>query len=118
MSSYEHEKVIRLKLDILELARNNIDGKWELEDLFPDKFGISEVGKFEIAPTEDDFLDLILEHDHNNTGDWGTGRYLTEEEVSKYLPLFQEMLPFAKAEDLRYIEFCWYNCSEAPDYFE
>ena len=75
-------------------------------------------GKFEIAPTEGDFLDLVIVSHICDGGEYGNSRYLTDEEVNKYLPMFKEILPFARAEDMRYVTFSWYNCSEAPDYFD
>ena len=118
MSSYYYEEVVRLKLSQNELKRNGIDSKWDLEDMFPNEFSKCEGGKFEVAPTEGDFLDLIIVEHIGDGGEYGNSRYLTDEEVNKYLPMFKEILPFARAEDMRYVTFSWYNCSEAPDYFE
>lgn len=118
MSSYYYEEVVRLKLSQNELKRNGIDSKWNLEDMFPNEFNKCEGGKFEVAPTEGDFLDLLIVEHIGDGGEYGNSRYLTDEEVNKYLPMFKKILPFARAEDMRYVTFSWYNCSEAPDYFD
>lgn len=116
MSYYCEEKVIRMKFDVLEARKQGIDSKWELEDIYPNLFGIG-VNRFEVAPTEEDYIDYVLETGKGE-GEFGSSRLLTKEELEKYLPLFQKIYPKVQPKDLRYVHFCWYNCSEADDYFD
>jgi hypothetical protein len=38
----------------------------------------------------------------------------------KYSSKFEELLKdrIVKPSELRLVEYCWYDCSEAPDYFD
>lgn len=87
-----------------------------------EKYGIDpwekEVGKFEVAPTVTTYLDYCLECDNDaDCGEWGRSRALTEREKAKYEPIFREVIPNIDMNDVRLVEFCWYDCSEAPDYY-
>ena len=88
MSDYRYMRVIRCKVDMNKIGVSSI---WDLEDKFSDLF--------------------------DNGGAWGKSRYLTDNEAVKYLALFSQIYPDIKKEDLRAVEFCWYDCSEAPLYF-
>ena len=110
MSDYSRSKVVRLKATLEEL---------EVKDKFPNLFGNSDVGMFEIAPTEEAFIDYVLFHSYGEEcDDWGRTRELTEKELSRYIPIFQQILPTVRKEQLRYVDYCFYNCTEAPDYFD
>ena len=121
MSDYERNKVIRLRTTVEELNVNDI---WDLKEKYPNLFTLQEYKKnkqpyFEIAPTEEPFIDYVLFHSYGEeNSDWGRVRSLTENEVSKYIPIFQQILPNVKEEQLRYIDYCYYNCCEAPNYFD
>lgn len=118
MSDYSRNKVIRLKVTD-PVAQFGVKDLWDLEDKYPDLFGNSDVGKFDIAPTESDFVDFVLFHSYGEEcGDFGYARYLSEEELGKALHLFRKIAPDVSADDLRYVDYCFYNCTEAPDYFE
>ena len=49
---------------------------------------------------------------------YGKTRALTDREKAKYLPVFQQIDPDVNMNFVRLVEFCWYNCSEAPDYYD
>lgn len=117
MSDYKYEKVVRYKLNIKELGLNDI---YDLEELHSDKFGCGgEVGKFDIAPTEEPFIDFVLAESYGEEcGDYGRSRKLSEKELEKYVDKFSEILPNINPDNFRVVEFCWYNCSEAPGYFD
>ena len=88
-----------------------------------EKYGIDpwekEGGKFEVAQTITDYLDYCLKCDNNaDSGEWGRSRALTEREKAKYEPIFREVIPDIDMNDVRLVEFCWYDCSEAPDYYD
>lgn len=117
MSDYRYMKVIRCKVN---LDKSEVPSLWNLEDKFPDLFDISLPQHFEKAVVEeDDYLDYVIESKiDDNSGDWGKSRYLTDNEANKFLPLFKQMLPDIKKDNLRAVEFCWYDCSEAPLYYD
>ena len=116
MSDYCREKVVRMKVTREQLG---IDSIWDMEDKYKELFGNGDIGKFEIAPTEEEFIDYLIDYCYGEEcGDWGRVRKLTEKESAKYIEIFKQIYPDVKADDLRYVDFCWYNCSEAPDYFD
>lgn len=116
MSDYCRHKVIRMKAEGKDLGIKDI---WDLEDIHKDLFNSTNPIYMEVAPTEEGFIDLVLEDTYGQySSDFGFVRKLEDNEVKKYLPMFKEIYPDCTAEDLRYVDFCWYNCSEAPDYFE
>lgn len=116
MSDYRHMRVIRCKVDMDKIGVSSL---WDLEDKFPELFDIRLSNYFEKAPVEEEnYLDYVLKSEISyDGGDWGKVRYLTDNETAKYLPLFKQIYPDVEEKDLRAVEFCWYDCSEAPLYF-
>ena len=118
MSTYTLEKVVRFKIEesrFLELL--NVEDIWDLETHA--YFGNGVVDKFQIAPTEDFFVDFVLNVDSGN-GDYGRTRELTSKEFEKYVKIFRSIIPESEPipyNKLRLVEFCWYDASEAPNYF-
>lgn len=53
----------------------------------------------------------------DESSDFGRARYLTESEKEKYKKLFELILPDIDAAKLKYIDYCFYNCSECEDYY-
>ena len=43
---------------------------------------------------------------------------ITKNEKEKYRPIWEQILPGIDMNKVRLVEFCWYNCSEAPDYYD
>lgn len=116
MSDYCRCKVIRLKVSPAQL---NVESLWDLENKFPELFKFTNGKGFEVAPTEKDFIDYLLSSTYGEeNSDFGRVRKLTEKEFLKYLPLFKILYPEVTIEDLRLVDYCWYNCAEAPDYFD
>jgi hypothetical protein len=75
-------------------------------------------GKFESAPTRRYFVDYVLEDEYGaDCGEWGKVRVLTEVEKQKYKCVFKKLNPSIDMDKVRLVEFCWYNCCEAPDYY-
>lgn len=115
MSDYRYMRVIRCKVDMNKIGVSSI---WDLEDKFPDLLDISLPRYFVKAPVEEEnYLDYVLESKVSYGEDWGKSRYLTDNEAVKYLALFSQIYPDVERKDLRAVEFCWYDCSEAPLYF-
>lgn len=131
MSCYEYQKILRIpfdKLDISELTnqldlalveKNGLD--YSLENNFTELFKYKEVGYFQFAwvDSDEDYIDYILDSkfDPSVQGDYGRSRNLTENEKKKYLLKFQELDPNVDMDDVRLVEYCWYNGTEAPDYY-
>lgn len=113
MSDYTREKVLRVPLDKYGLKYD------EFEEKFEEKLGYGDEGKFQLAPTERAFLDLVLIYNYgDNSDEWGRTRALTPNEQAKYKDKFAEFIPEIDMNDVRLVDFCWYNCSEAPDYYD
>ena len=119
MSDYTLEKVVRFKIEESKLLKLlNVEDIWDLETHA--YFGHGVVDKFQIAPTEDFFVDFVLNVDSGN-GDYGRNRELTSREFEKYVKIFSCIIPESEPiphDKLRLVEFCWYDASEAPDYFD
>lgn len=72
---------------------------------------------FTFAPTEREFVDYILEYDGDSAGEYGKVRELYSIESEKYLDTFRQ-LGTIDMDKVRLVEFCWYNATEAPDYYD
>ena len=131
MSTYVREKVLRIPTDKLDFSfiRTKIQEKhpeedidddidWYLEDTFPDLFDYGKEGKFQTAPTEASFFDYLIEKEWDCEGDWGKTRALYDSEKEKFKPIFQQIDPNINMDFVRLVEFCWYNGSEADDYYD
>ena len=120
MSDYHREKVLRIPFEDMGLNPDSFDDvSYDLWEMFGDVFywGNPKVGKFEVAPTSEWFIDFVLEDECDECGDWGKVRELTDAEKAKYLPVFQKVNPEVDMNKVHLVEFCWYNCSEAPGYY-
>lgn len=116
MSDYVKKKVLRVPITEKELCVKDFD---ELEKLFPILFDWKkDTRKFEIAPTIKKFLDFVLEYEYGaDCGEYGKVRELRLSEQVRFRPLFAEVFPTVVMDNVRVVEYCWYNCSEAPDYY-
>ena len=114
MSEYCHRKAIRMKISAEEACKIfDAEDGWDIESCLTGT-------NFEIAPTTDFFLDYILSFKNDAEGDWGRTRQLSNTEFTKYSNRFSNLLKGreVKPDELRLVEYCWYDCSEAPDYFD
>lgn len=139
MSTYVREKVLRLPLEGFQLEDfkktiteqveamggepvDDVDDDlcYYTEKAFPDIFGYGDRGKFQWSPTyPKQFIDFVLEYEYDCDGEYGKVRELYPSEKAKYLPVFQKLLPgLDNLDDVRLVEFCWYNGCEAPDYYD
>ena len=112
MSTYVREKVMRIPMDC------EYDEMEEIENQNRSLFGYGDVGKFQIAPTEESYIDYVLEYEWDADGEYGKTRALYPREQEKYRPIWQQILPNIDMSKVRLVEFCWYNCCEAPDYYD
>jgi hypothetical protein len=117
MSDYRYMRVIRCKMNMDKIGMKSL---WDLEDKFPDLFDMSLPSYFTKAIVEEEnYLDYVIKSEISyDGGNWGKTRYLTKKEADKYLTLFSQIYPDVRKEDLRAVEFCWYDCSEAPLYYD
>lgn len=131
MSDYKREKVLRIPREFLDMSAIEAklvekygedwtdDRSYYLETAFPDLFDYSTLQKFQFSPTEEDFIDYVLESEYGaDCGDWGKVRELYEIEKLKYRPIFQQIDPNVNMDKVRLVEYCWYNATEAPDYYD
>lgn len=111
MSDYCREKVLRYPVE---------EDPWEIENRFSSLFATyKQLPSFQVAPTDKEFIDYVLESDYGCTaGDWGRTRALTKNEQDKYRPIFNQIFKDIDMNKVRLVEYCWYNCSEAPDYYD
>lgn len=87
----------------------------EHEDLFP---AWGPYPHFAAAPTVRPFIDYVLMERLSSKESYGKTRALTPGERKRYEPAFRRLFPDLDMEDVRYVEFCWYDGCEAPDYYE
>jgi hypothetical protein len=121
MSTYVREKVLRIPLEKLNMTfteEEMDDLGWAIEKRFPENFNYGEKGKFQLSPTESLFVDFLIDKEWDADGEYGKTRALTDREKAKYLPVFQQIDPDINMDFVRLVEFCWYNCCEAPDYYD
>lgn len=114
MSEYCHRKAVRMKISAEEACKIfEVDDKWNIMDYL-------EKTEFEVAPTNQFFIDYNLPCSNDAEGDWGRTRRLVNAEYLKYGNKFSKLLKrrIVMPDELRLVEYCWYDCSEAPDYFD
>jgi hypothetical protein len=71
-----------------------------------------------LAPTKEAFIDYVLDREWDCDGDYGKVRELYDSEKEKFRPIFQQLDPDINMDYVRLVEFCWYNGSEAPSYYD
>lgn len=109
MSAYCKEKVLRFPLE---------GDPWEFEETHTSLFSYGKPGMFQVAPTVKNYIDFVLEYDGDSDGEYGKTRALTENEKEKYRPVWEQIILGIDMNKVRLVEFCWYDCSEAPDYYD
>ena len=124
MSCYCKMKVLRIPYEPPEWRWRNFDPQEDSceyvekhfsEDVF-DPYG-RKLHTFRFAPTEREFVDYLLEYDGDSDGEYGKVRELYDSEKDKYRNIFQQLGPI-DMDKVRLVEFCWYNATEAPDYYD
>lgn len=118
MSSYVREKVLRVPVILSDFNILDTDDLiCELEHEYPSLFDYATPNMFQIAPTENLYLDYVLEYEWDAYGEYGKVRELYPSEKEKYFPIFKQILPKINMNMVHLVEFCWYNCTEAPNYY-
>ena len=118
MSDYRHEKVLRVPYQKYGLGvdTESWDFCMDFENEHQELFG--GVNNFQFAPTDLAFLDYLLFRKYDCSGEFGKTRSLYPSEKEKYLPIFQQLIPEIDMDDVRLVEYCWYDGTEAPDYYD
>lgn len=131
MSTYVREKVLRIPRYKIDFAKifHKLEEKYPdddimadlgfyLEDVLPDLFDYAKKNKFQMSPTREPFIDYVLDYEWDCEGEYGKVRELYDSEKEKFRPIFQQLDPEIDMNAVRLVEFCWYNGSEAPDYYD
>jgi hypothetical protein len=122
MSDYVKEKVLRIPFE--KTGWDEFEGDYcrardYFEYEYPDLFDYSTKGKFQFAPTDENYIDYVIDVDRDAyEGEYGKIRDLLPSEKEKVYKLFEQIMPNADFSAIRVVEFCWYNCCEAPDYYD
>jgi len=117
MSDYRHEKALRVPCQ-----KYGIGVDFDKED--PDDFEREHrelfrgLPCFRFSPTNTLFLDYLLLSEWDSYGEFGKTRSLYPREKEKYLSVFQQLIPEIDMDDVRLVEYCWYDGTEAPDYYD
>lgn len=136
MSDYMHKKAIRLPITeslIREIGFDDIEDFIEqfdqrVSEKCPKLYHRGDqIPYFEIEVTDErSYIDLVLYCSYGKEcGEWERASYLSDKEKEFFVPYF-DMLDIAfepneltfKPNDLRKVDYCWYNCSEPPDCYD
>lgn len=120
MSTYVREKVLRIPVQKLnwDFLDELDDTEYDLAERFPGLFEYGTKKMFSVAPTEEFYIDYVLETEYDADGEFGKVRSLYESEKNKYADKFKQLSPDVNMDDVKLVEFCWYNATEAPDYYD
>lgn len=122
MSDYVRNKQVLYPVTKELLEKLNCYNIYDLEDRSP--FGSNFIieGFIDYSGTKNynQYLAYELDSDYGaENGEFGRSRLLKPSEQEKYKKLFSEVIP----EDLidpalfKYVDYCYYNCCEADDYY-
>ena len=129
MSDYQRIKAVRYPITKEDFIKAiGIDGDdigYEFHNKFPGMtdWDYRKFPRFSFNYTVNNNLDIVnyLDYelyDKEGDGDWGKVRELTTKERNKYEKIFKQVLPEVDKKKLKLVEYCWYNCSEAPSYYD
>ena len=123
MSDYKHEKIVRLPFPKDILKRCSTEDVDDCCDYLKDKLGElwenREKNSFQIGYSDSAYyIDWCYYSTYGEeTGEWGNVRLLTEKELEIITPYFDKLGVVYEDEDLRVIDYCYYNCAEPDDYY-
>lgn len=122
MSDYVHKKVVRLPFPDELKKKLNTDDPWDcvpyLKELLNDDWD-STRNSFELECTDKAvYIDWVYYSTYGeDSGDFGTARLLTQNELDTIKPYFDKLGVNYNDEDLRVVDYCYYNCCEPTDYY-
>ena len=121
MSTYVSKKAIRyrIKKKLSEEEREKLwNYHWDDKKTLKTDYNLNCDMEFDTSENED-YLDIVLQQTYDSIcGDFGNSRKLTQEEIDKYLNEFKKIIPDVVSDDLRYVFYCYYNGTDAPNCFE
>lgn len=101
------------------------EDRWDLEDLKPELFARNKNKPyFEIEVMVDDwtgayYLSYVLFYEYGaDCGEFGRNRFLSPTEQEKYTTIFKQVLPEVDPSKLKYVDYCYYNACESPDFYK
>lgn len=124
MSDYVHNKVVRLPFpkEIMDKcdADSADDCEPYLKELLGELFDRRKTNSFQIECTHDGYyIDWVYYSTYGEeSGDFGFARMLTQKELDVIKPYFNKLEVSYKDEDLRVVDYCYYNCCEPTDYYK
>ena len=129
MSDYCRTKAVMYPLGGIEAA-NALCKSFGAEDRFELKELDSELFKpnknkpyFEIEVMTDNYvgnyyLSYVLYYERGaDCGEFGRNRFLRPTEQEKYKSIFEQILSEVDVSKLKYVDYCYYNCCESPDFY-
>ena len=125
MSDYRHNKVVRLPFPKEIMTKCDADEVYDCEEYLSNLLGElwcynTKKNSFCIEETDKGiYIDWKYYSTYGQeSGDWGVVRMLTEKELEVIKPYFDKLCVEYSDEDLRLVDYCYYTCCEAPDYYE
>lgn len=123
MSDYVHEKVVRLPFPKGLIENNGYDPsdsedelKKTLGELWED---YSDYGFRFGCTNKSVYIDWCYYHTYGEeSSSWGHARLLTKKELGVIKPYFDKLKQPYEDNDLRVVDYCYYNCSEPPDCYD
>jgi hypothetical protein len=124
MSDYKHQKVIRIPFPKEFLKKCNTEDPYDCESYLKEKLGEfwehKDNNSFTLECTDKAYyIDWVYYYTYGEeSGDWGSVRLLTDKELEVIRPYFDKIGVVYEDEDLRLVDYCYYNCSEPSDYYK
>lgn len=137
MSDYIHKKAIRLPITkslIRKVQFSNTEDfiEQDIEDFIenfdqrvnekcPELHHCSDrTPYFEVEVTDErSYIDLVLYYSYGKEyDDWEKASYLSDKEKEFFVPYFDKLGIVFEPENLRKVDYCWYNCCEPPDCYD
>ena len=123
MSDYVHNKVVRLPFPNEIINRFKADDAYDCEPQLKELLGNlwdNKKSSFKLGCTDERiYIDWVYYSTYGEeSGDFGNVRMLTQRELNTIKPYFDKLEIDYKDEDLRVVDYCYYNCCEAPDFYD
>lgn len=124
MSDYVHKKVVRLPFPKEIMSKCNVDDVYDCEPYLKELLGellySRKKNGFQLECTDNGYyIDWVYSSTYGEeSGDFGFVRMLTQKELDVIKPYFNKLRVDYKDEDLRVVDYCYYNCCDAPDFYD
>ncbi len=118
MSSYIHKQAIRYRFP-KEKTEQIKEMIWDSTPFENDHLFEYDIGLDWNSGEEEVYLDKVYCKEYDEmTADFTKSRLLTDKEIEHHLKDFQKYDPNITADDLRAVEYCYYNGVDAPACFD